>query len=86
MQVDELHITNFVDTGLNTAFSRYTFAVLIKWTDNAGGLHSNGPTTYTFPNDLAAMPLAVRRRFAKEMITATVRVALGLDQWSQYSD
>jgi len=30
------------------------------------------------------MPLLVRKRFANEMIVATARVALGIDEWSQY--
>ena len=33
---------------------------------------------------VAAMPLAVRRRFANEMIVAAARVALGIDEWEQY--
>ena len=82
--VDEINISNFVDTGLTTAFSRYTFTLQIKWTDDQGAKHTNGPTTYTFPNDLATMPLAARRYFAQEMIKATARVTLGIDSWSQY--
>jgi len=82
--VDEINITNWVNTGLTTPFSRYTFTLEIKWTDNAGVKRTHGPQTYTFPNDLAAMPLAVRRRFANEMIIAAARVALGIDTWEQY--
>ena len=82
--IDELNISNFVNTGQTSQFSRYTFTVHVKWTDDAGAAHEHGPQSYTFPNDLASMPLAVRRRFAIEMITATARVALGIDDWAMY--
>ena len=82
--VDEINITNWVNTGLTTPFSRYTFTLEIKWTDDQGVHRTHGQQTYTFPNDLAAMPLLVRRRFANEMIVATARVALGIDTWEQY--
>jgi hypothetical protein len=82
--VDEVNISNFVDTGLTTAMARYTFSLTIKYTDANGAHQVHGPVTKTFPNDLAAMPLAVRKRFAQDMINATVRVALGIDDWSQY--
>lgn len=82
--IDEINITNFVDTGLTTPMARYTFSLQIKWTDDSGVKRTNGPTTYTFPNDLATMPLLVRRRFAEDMITAMVRVTLGIDTWEQY--
>lgn len=81
--VDELNIKNFVNTGATTPFSRYTFTLEIKWTDNAGVKHVHGPQTYTFPNDLASMPLAVRKKFAIQMIAATARVTLGIDDWEQ---
>ena len=82
--IDEVNITNFVSTGATTPFSRYTFSLEIKWTDDQGVARSNGPTTRTFPNDLSIMPLAVRRRFAEQMITAAVRVQLGIDTWEMY--
>jgi len=82
--VDEINITNFNNTGATTPFSRYTFSLEVKWTDEQGVARSNGPTTGTFPNDLASMPLSVRRKFAEAMITATIRVQLGIDDWSQY--
>lgn len=82
--VDEINITNFVNTGLTTALPRYTFTLQIKYTDNAGVKQTYGPTTQTYPNDLAAMPLAVRRAFAEKMIMATVRVTLGIDDWEAY--
>lgn len=82
--VDEINITNFVNTGQTTPFSRYTFILEVKWTDDSGVKRTHGPQTYTFPNDLAAMPLAVRRRFAEQMIMATARVALGIDSWEAY--
>lgn len=79
--VDEVNITNFVNTGLTTPMARYTFVLEIKYTADNGTQQTYGPTTHTFPNDLASMPLAVRRRFAEEMIKATVRVTLGIDSW-----
>ena len=82
--VNEINITNFVDTGLTTPMARYTFTLEIKWIDDQGVAHTHGPQTYTFPNDLVAMPLDVRKAFAEEMITATVRVALGIDNWEDY--
>lgn len=82
--VDEINITNFNNTGATTPFSRYTFSLEVKWTDTEGIARSNGPTTRTFPNDLASMPLAVRRKFAEAMIMATVRVQLGIDTWEMY--
>lgn len=82
--VDQINITNFVNTGLTTALPRYTFTLEIKWTDSDGTARTHGPQTYTYPNDLAAMPLAVRRAFAEKMIMATARVALGIDDWSAY--
>jgi hypothetical protein len=43
MSVDEFNLGNFTDTGLTTPFSRYTFQVHIKWTDDAGVKHVHGP-------------------------------------------
>jgi hypothetical protein len=83
--VDEINITNFVNTGLTTPLPRYTFTLHIKWTNDAGVQQTHGPQTYTYPNDLAAMPLNVRRAFAEKMITATARVALGIDTWEMYT-
>ena len=83
--VDEINIKNWVDTGLTTPFSRYRFDVQVKWTGLDGVQHVHGPQTYTFPNDLSDMPLAVRRRFAEEMIQAKVRVFLGINEWENYS-
>lgn len=82
--VNELNIDQFVDTGLTTAFSRYTFRLSMVWTDDAGIKHTIAPVTKTFPNDLTAMPLTVRKRFAIQMIDATARVAAGVAQWSDY--
>lgn len=82
--VDQVNITNFVNTGQTTPLPRYTFTLEIKWTDSAGVVRTHGPQTYTYPNDLTAMPLSVRRAFAVAMITATARVALGIDSWEQY--
>lgn len=82
--VDEINISNFVNTGQTTPLPRYTFTLHIKYTDTNGVAREHGPQTYTYPNDLAAMPLAVRRAFAEKMITATARVALGIDTWEMY--
>ena len=84
-QLQEINISNFVNTGQTTPFQRYTFVLEIQWIDENGVEHVHGPQTYTFPNDLASMPLAVRRAFAEQMITATARVALGLDDWNMYA-
>lgn len=83
-QVTSLNISNFVDTGLTTPLPRYTFTLTVKWIDDTGVARTHGPQAYTYPNDLAAMPLIVRKRFAIDMISATARVALGVDTWSQY--
>jgi hypothetical protein len=82
--VDEINITNFVDTGLTSPLSRYTFNVEIKYTDTNGVKRTYGPSSHTFPNDLTPMPGAVRRAFAEQMIKATIRVSLGIDDWSLY--
>lgn len=82
--INEFNITNFVNTGLTTAIPRYTFTLEIKWTDDAGEQRTHGPQSYIYPNDIATMPLAVRRRFAIDMINATARVALGVSTWSEY--
>lgn len=84
MQINELNINNFVNTGLTTALPRYTFSVGIKWTDDENQPHTYGPTQHTYPNDLATMPLSVRRAFAEKMITAVIRVTLGVDSWEMY--
>lgn len=82
--VDEVNISNFVNTGATTPMARYTFTLEIRYTDSEGVKQVHGPVTKTFPNDLAAMPLAVRRAFAEKMIDATVRVALGISEWSEF--
>jgi len=40
--------------------------------------------TYTYPNDLASMPLAVRKKHALMMIEETARVALGINTWADF--
>ncbi len=82
--VDEINISNFVDTGLTTSMSRYTFTLEIKWTDHDGVKHMHGPQTYTFPNDLLSMPLNVRQKHAEEMIQEVVRVILGINTWEDF--
>lgn len=82
--VDEINITNFVDTGQNGQISRYQFTLEVKWTDDQGIEHTHGPQQYTFPNALASMPMRIRRRFAEQMIEATARVALGISSWEDY--
>lgn len=83
-QVAEFNISNFVNTGLTTPLPRYTFTLEVKYMDDAGVARTHGPQTYTYPNDLASMPLVVRKAFAIKMIDAAARVALGLAQWSDY--
>lgn len=82
--INELNITNFVDTGQTTPMARYTFTLHVKYTNDAGAALTHGPVTKTFPNDLTAMPLSVRKKFAIQMIDATVRVALGIASWADY--
>lgn len=82
--VDQINITNFQNTGQFRQISHYTFDLEVKWTDSQGVKHTYGPTMHTFPDDLASMPLAVRRAFAEQMIMAVVRVTLGIDDWSMY--
>lgn len=83
--VDELHIKNFVDTGLTTPLDRYTFDLEIKWT-NFDGTTGSHASNRTFPNALSAMPLDARRRNAERMITEIVRVELGLgiNTWEDF--
>jgi hypothetical protein len=80
--VDQINITNWQVTGLNVSIPQYSFVIEIKWTDNSGVKHTYGPITKKYPNDIADMPLAVRRQFAEQMIIMTARVALGIDEWS----
>lgn len=82
--VSEINATNFVATGQTTPLPRYTFTLHVEWVGNDDVLREHGPQTYTYPNDLAAMPLAVRRAFAEKMIIATARVALGISTWEEY--
>ena len=82
--VHELNITNWAVTGSNVPIPQYTFDLEIKWTDADGEYRTHGPTTYTYPNDLASMPLASRRHFAEQQIDAMVRVTLGISEWEDY--
>ena len=82
--VDGVYITSITDTGLTTAMKRITFNLKIVYTTSDGVKHTYGPTLQTFPNDLATMPLVVQKAFAVQMITAFVRVTLGIDTWEQY--
>lgn len=82
--IDEINISNWQETGLNVSIPQYSFDIEIKWTDLDGVKHTYGPTTKRYPNDIASMPLAVRKRFAEEMIIATARVELGIDDWEAY--
>lgn len=81
--VDEINITNFVDTGLTTPLNRYTFDLEVKWTADDGTKNEHS-SNRVFPNALTSMPLSVRRRYAIEMIVAIVRVEMGLDSWEDY--
>jgi len=81
--VDEIWIKNWEQTGSTVSIPQYQFDLIIKWTD-ADGIKHQHSGTYQYPNDIATMPLAVRRRYAEEMILATARVTLGIDEWEQY--
>jgi len=82
--VEEVNVTNWVATGSSVSIPQYQFDLQILWTDNDGEPHEHNGT-YRYPNDIAAMPLNVRRRYAEEMVVATARVTLGIDEWSDYS-
>ncbi|MCK4444176.1 MAG: hypothetical protein KAW09_06510 [Thermoplasmata archaeon] len=82
--VEEINITNWQATGSTVPIPQYQFDLEIKWTDNEGNPHVH-TGTYRYPNDIASMPLNVRRRYAEEMVIATVRVTLGINEWSDYS-
>ncbi len=82
--VEEVNITNWQTTGSNVSIPQYQFDIEIKWTDNDEQPHIH-IDTYRYPNDLSDMPLNVRRRYAEEMVIATARVRLGIDEWSDYS-
>lgn len=82
--ISELNISNFQNLGVTTPLPRYSFTIEIKYEDANGVARVHGPQTYTYPNDLAAMPLSVRRAFAEKMIQATARVALGIDSWEMW--
>lgn len=82
--IDAINITNFVNTGQNGQIARYTFSLEIIYTDMNGVRQTHGPVTRTFPNELTTMPLAVRRRFAEDMIKAVVMVGLGIATWEDY--
>ena len=83
--VDQINISNWKVTGINVSIPQYSFVIEINWTDNAGVKHTYGPATKKYPNDIADMPLVVRKRYAEEMIIATARVILGIDEWEDYS-
>lgn len=82
--VNEINITNWTVTGANVPFPQYQFNLEIKWTDENGVQHTHGPQQYRFPNDIANMPLEIRRAFAEQMIIATARVTLGVNSWEDY--
>ena len=81
--IDEMHIHNWQATGGTAPVGVFTFDLEVIWTDDGGFSHRHAGT-YTWPNDLAAMPLAVRKRFAETMIEAKLFVALGLNTWVAY--
>lgn len=82
--IDEVNITNFVNTGQTTAMPRFTFDLQIRYTSDNGTKQTHNQS-YIFPNDLSSMPLNVRRAFAEQMIHAVARVALGIDTWEKYA-
>jgi len=82
--VEEINVTNWSVTGLNVSIPQYRFDLEVKWTDNDGVPHVH-TGTYRYPNDIASMPLNVRRRYAEDMIIAAVRVTLGINVWDDYA-
>ena len=82
-QVTRLDITNVTQAG-TAQITRFNFTLTLEWTDDNGVQRTHGPQAYTFPGDLTAMPVDVRLEFAKAMITAAARVAIGVDTWDQY--
>ena len=71
-------------TGTSVSIPQYQFDLEIKWTDNEGSPHTHNGT-YRYPNDIASMPLSVRRRYAEDMVIAAARVTLGLNEWDDYA-
>ena len=82
--VEEINITNWTATGSNVSIPQYQFDLEIKWTDNEGNPHTHNGT-YRYPNDIASMPLNVRRRYAEDMVIAAARVQLGINEWDDYA-
>ncbi len=82
--VDQVLIYNWIDTGLTTPFARYKFTIKVTWMTEDGVKHVHGPQEYIFPNDLSDMPLLVRKKHAEQMIMEKVRVALGINEWSDF--
>ena len=80
--VEEINITNWQETGTNVNIPQYSFDLEIKWTDQFGAKREHSGT-YLYPNDISEMPNKARRRFAEEMIVATARVELGIDEWER---
>ncbi len=81
--IDEMNITNWQETGTNVKIPQYSFDLEIKWTDQFGVKREHSGT-YLYPNDISEMPMGVRKRFAEEMIVATARVKLGIDNWEDH--
>jgi len=79
--VERMDIVNIQDTGLTTSIARYTFDLEIWWTDDDGQPRHYGPAEHVWPNDLAGVPLNVMREWAIELVSAAVRVELGIDTW-----
>lgn len=82
--IDEINSRNWQENPTTVRIPQYQFDLQIKWTDLQGGKHEHNGT-YRYPNDIAEMPLNVRRKFAEKMIIATVRVALGISTWDDYA-
>jgi len=81
--VDMINISNWQETGSSVPIPQYQFDLEIKWTDQDGEKHQHNGT-YRYPNDISAMPNNVRKRYAEEMIIATARVMLGINEWEDY--
>lgn len=82
--LDALSVLDWQVTGHTVGIPQYSMAIEIHWTDREGERHVHSDT-YRYPDDITAMPLTVRRHFAEQMITATARVAIGLNGWEAFT-
>ena len=81
--VDEINFSNWSWTGSQVQVDQAQFDIQVKWTDMDGVQHEHN-STRLWPNVLADVPVPVLREWATQQVTAAVRVALGIGDWSQY--